>query len=281
MPNSYIKPYTIKDFDRQFPDDAACLDYVFKLRFPGIQYYHKLKGRVVYQNNDGFQISPLAGTVFRDTTTPLKSWFYAIYLFSVSKTGVSSKQLERQLGVGYKTAWRIGNRIRSKIKEASPMLSGIVEIDEAYVGGKKRLNVRRNSLNKTAVLGMVERKGKVYMEILPDISSKTIQGAIKKRVTKGSIIITDGLNAYKGLNRRGYKHKSVNHTKWEYVRQEGKLSVHTNTIEGVWNGLKKQIEGTHFHVGIEYLNDYLAEIVFRYNHKHEVTFPILLDLICK
>lgn len=272
--------YTIRDFNKQFPDDDACLDYVFRLRFPGIQNYHKMKGRLVYQDNNGFQISPIAGTVFRDSDTPLKLWFYSIYLFSVSKTGVSSKELQRQLGVGYKTAWRIGNRIRSKIREEAHKLQGIIEIDEAYVGGKKRLNVRRSSENKTAVLGMVERKGKVYMEILPDTKPKTIQDIILKRVIKGSMIMTDGFLSYKGLNRRGYIHKSVNHSNWEYVRQEGNLSVHTNTIEGVWNGLKKQIEGTHHHVGEKYLNDYLAEIVFRYNHRHELMFPILLDLIC-
>lgn len=280
MPNSYIKKYTIKDFNKQFPDDDACLDYLFRLRFPTVLRYYKVKGRLIYQDNNGFQISPLASSVFRDSDTSLKLWFYAIYLFSVSKTGVSAKELERQLGVGYKTAWRIANRIRSKIKESTPILRGIVEVDEAYVGGKKRLNVRRNSSNKTIVLGLVERQGQVVMKVIPNTRPKTLHDIITNVVEKGSTIMTDGLISYKGLNQKGYTHKSVNHTSWEYVRKEGNLSVHTNTIEGVWHGLKKQIEGTHHHVGVQYLEDYLAEIVFRYNHRHEVLFPILLKIIC-
>lgn len=268
--------YTIENFNREFPTSEACLEYIFKMRFPALYGYKKLKGRQVYQNNIGFQISPMVGTAFEHSSTSLKLWFYAIYLFSQSKMGVSSMELRRQLGTTYKTAWLIGNKIRASIKQETPRLSGVVECDEAYVGGKRRLEVRRSSHNKTPVFGIVERSGKIYAIAISDTSRKTLHTIIKKIVKKGSTVITDSLASYQGLNKLGYKHKVVNHTNWEYVRKEKKLDVFTNTIENFWHNLKSQLNGTHYWVGKRYLQQYLDEVVFRYNYRDQDLFRILL-----
>ncbi len=191
-------------------------------------------------------------------------------------------ELQRQLGVTYKCAWRIGNRIRAHIKDENVKLKGTVECDEAYVGGKRRLAVRgRSSKNKTPVFGIVERGGKVHAEAVPDTSSYSLFPIIKKHVQRRSKVITDSFGTYKSLKweKPKYDHRSVNHSKWEYVRKEGRLSINTNTIEGFWSGLKGQLNGTHRFVGKRYLSNYLNEVVFRYNHRGKVLFPLLLEKV--
>lgn len=272
--------YSINDFNNEFPTDEACLDHVFKSRFPRHRGYKKIKGRLCYGNSKGRQIYPLVGTPFENSSTPLKLWFYAVFLFSQSKHGVSAKELERQLGVTYKCAWRMANKIRSQMKPDRVKLKGVVECDEAYVGGKRRLNVQgRQATNKTPVFGIVERGGKVFAQAIDDTQRHTLYKLIQKKVAKKSKIMTDGYISYVGIDKKGYDHKSVNHTKWEYVRQEGKLSVNTNTIEGFWSGLKRQINGTHHSVGKQYLPSYINEVSFRYNHRGQVLFPLVLQKV--
>ncbi|HEY0221071.1 MAG TPA: IS1595 family transposase [Candidatus Paceibacterota bacterium] len=272
--------YTIKDFARDFGTDDQCLEYVFKKRFK-VRGFYRIKNRLAYGNSKGKQIYPLKGTIFERSSTPLSLWFYAIYLFSQSRHGVSAMELQRQLGVTYKCAFRIGHKIRSLMKEKEPAkFTGIVECDEAYVGGKRRLAVRgRSSKNKTPVFGIVQRGGKVHAEAMDNIQSETLIRILKKRVNKGSKIITDGFSAYKPLKWEGFKHKSVNHSKWEYVRQEGKLSINTNTIEGFWGQLKRQFNGTHYFVSRQHLSKYLDEVVFRYNHQGEQLFSSILEKV--
>ncbi len=270
--------YTISDFNTQFPDDDACLDHVFKSRYPKLKGYKKVKNRLAYGNSQGHQIYPLVGTAFERSTTPLKLWFFAAYLFGQSRNGVSAKELQRQLGVTYKCAWRMANRIRATLKPDSIKLKGIVECDEAYIGGKRRLETRRSSKNKTPVFGMVERGGKVHAQVVKDCSAWSLIPVITKNVRRKSKVITDGWRAYNELKHARYTHKSVNHNKWEYVRKEGKLSVNTNTIENFWSHLKRQINGTHHFVAPRYLSDYVNEVSFRYNHRHS-TEPMFLSIL--
>lgn len=189
--------YTINNFNEEFPTDDKCLEYIFRQRFPSLRNYKKITGRPVYQNPLGFQISPRVGTAFYYSSTSLRLWFYAIYLFSQSKNGVSAMELKRQLGTGYNTAWTMGNKIRNFIRQEVPKLKGVVECDEAYVGGKRRLDVRRSSHNKTPVFGIVERGGKVYAIVVENTTRKTLHSIIKKVVKKGSTVITDSLVSYK------------------------------------------------------------------------------------
>lgn len=129
--------YTIKNFQKDFPNDDVCLDYIFKQKYPDTKQYYKVKGRKCYANPAGEQIHPLAGTIFEKSSTSLTNWFYAVYLFSQSKNGVSAKELERQLGVTYKCAWRIAKKIRELMSGDGDPLTGTVEVDETYVGGRK------------------------------------------------------------------------------------------------------------------------------------------------
>lgn len=269
------RKYSITDFNKEFPNDEACLDHVFKTRFPRLKGYKKMKGRLCYQNGKGHQIYPLVGTPFEGSRTPLKLWFYAIYLFSVSRNGVSAAALQRQLGVTYKCAWRMGHQIRIHLKEEKK-LQGIVECDEVWVGGKRRLEVRDTDRNKTPVLGMVERGGRVVMKPITTNDRMQIHEKIEENVRKGSEIISDGHMGYRYIDEKGYKHRFVNHSKWEYVREEKDMRVHTNTCEGVWSHLRGQINGTHRYVSPQHLTKYLNEISFRYNYRGQTLFPVYL-----
>lgn len=272
--------YTIADFGANFPDDDSCLDHVFKSKHSGLKGYHKIPGRPAYANKAGHQIYPLVGTIFERSTTPLKLWFFAIYLFSQSKHGVTAMELKRQLGVTYKCAWRMCARIRSLMEEKTPQFSGTVECDEAYVGGKRRLAVGRSLRNKTPVFGMVERGGLVHAETVETCAAKNLLPIIGGKVKRGTRIITDEFRSYSRVRKMPYKkyrHKTVKHGAWEYVRVEGRAKIHTNTIEGFWSGLKREVHGVHHHVSRKHLQAYVNEVTFRYNHRKDgPLFPILL-----
>jgi len=160
---------TINDFHKRYPDDEACLERVFQTRYADFTHcpkcgkpfkYHKVRGYKRYAcQHCGYHIHPLSGTIFHKSSTPLKLWFYAIYLFSVSKNGVAAKELERQLGVTYKCAWRMAKQIRLLFSddEELDLLDETVEVDETYVGGKRKGKRGRGAEGKTAVVGIVER----------------------------------------------------------------------------------------------------------------------------
>lgn len=269
--------YPIAQFNIDFPDNDTCLEYIFRARYPKARGYYRIKSRPEYVNSKGRHISPLAGTIFSKSSTPLTSWFFAIYLFSQSRNGISSAELSRQLGVTYKCAWRMGHLIRNLMKDGNLCLSGTVECDEAYIGGKRRLEVRKTDRNKTPVFGIVQRGGKVHAEPVETVGEFSLHPIIRKRVKRNTRIITDGFRTYNCLDTDiRYRHKSVNHSKWEYVRKEGRTKIHTNTIEGFWSHLKRGINGTHLFVSKQHLSKYVSESAFRYNHRNELLFPLLL-----
>lgn len=272
--------YTKKQFDAEYPDDAACLEAVFQNRFGDLSCcptcgvvnakFYRLKKRQCYACEwCGAQLFPLAQTIFRKTTTPLKDWFYAIYLFSVSKNGVSAKELERHLGVTYKTAWRMCKQIRKLMEDDTPLLSGDVEVDEAYIGGRHPIGKG----NKEIILGMVERKGNIKAIQVKSSGARVLLPAVQNNVLPQSHIYSDQWGAYKTLPKRGYTHTTVNHSNLEFVRGE----AHTNTIEGFWGQMKRSLDGTYHHVSPKYLQDYVNEFVFRYNLRNEAVGPVLLE----
>lgn len=216
---------------------------------------------------------PLADTIFRKSETSLWNWFYAIYQFSVSKNGVSAKELERTLGCSYKTAWRMAKQIRLLMQQESDMLGGngtAVEIDETYIGGRRKLAQKYN--NKSIVFGQVERDGSIKAKHLKSNGARVLLPEIEQNIAKGTDILSDEYSAYRTLNRRGYSHTTVNHSKLEYVRG----IVHTNTIEGFWSQLKRSIDGSYHAVSPKYLQSYVNEFVFRYNHRAVAICPVLL-----
>ena len=281
--------YTKKQFEAQYPDDDACLEAVFQARFGNVKFcpscaaetkFYRVKKRQCYACQwCGYQLFPLAKTIFRKTTTPLKDWFYAIYLTSVSKNGISAKELERHLGVTYKTAWRMCKQIRLLMKPGSDMLSGIVEIDETYYGGRRHgQGVGRGTKNKVPVFGMVERGGSVKAVIAHNLTHSTVRPLIRENVDIQTVINTDYFHLYKGLiPQMGYKHERVNHSIKEYARGDS----HTNTIEGFWGQLKRSISGTYHAVSPKYLQSYVNQFVFLYNFRDVAVGPVLLELALK
>jgi len=277
--------HTKKQFEAEFPDDDACLEAVFQDRFGDLKFcpkcaaetkFYRVKSRQCYACKwCSYQLFPLADTIFRKTTTPLKDWFYAVYLFSVAKNGVSAKELERHLGVTYKTAWRMAGQIRKLMQQDGDILAGDVEIDETYIGGTRRMANKYS--NKSAVFGAVERNGRASAEHVKSTGARVLLPEIEGHIAAGAHIHSDEWGAYRTLKRRGYSHTTVNHSKLEYVRG----SAYTNTIEGFWSQLKRSIDGTYHAVSPKYLQSYVDEFVFRYNFRGVAVGPVLLERALK
>lgn len=272
--------YTIKDLRKQFPDDNACLAYIFKAKY-GADYpcpkcsktgFYRVKGRKCYACAwCGYQIHPIAGTIFHKSSTKLTDWFHALFLFSASKNGVSAKELERQLGVTYKTAWRIAKQIRQLMQDNGGKLSGIVEVDETAIGGYKRGD--QGGHKKATVMGMVKRDGQIRTKQLKGRETKTMLATLQQNVRAGTKLMTDDYPVYRKTKALGYKHSVINHSKEKYVRGD----VHTNTIEGFWSQFKRSLSGTYHSVSPKYLQMYADEFAYRYNHRQDgALFPLLL-----
>lgn len=282
-----MKQMTIREFFKKFPDDEICLNHIFEVRFgqghvcpkcEKASKWHRIKAERAYSCQwCGHHLHPTVGTPFEKSRTPLQLWFYAIYLFTTTRHGVSAKELQRQLGVTYKCAWRMGHQIREHMDnvDGDEPLSGDVEADEAYVGGKRQGKRGRGASGKTVVFGMVERDGDLMVEVVPNAKTKTIQPIIEANVEKGSTMHTDEWWAYKGLDRKGYGHETVEHGAGEYANG----NCHVNTIEGYWSFLKNGIRSTHIHVSGKHLEKYAKEFEYRFNSRENPSqmFPELIS----
>ena len=277
--------YTIQDFNKEFPDNDSCLQYLFNQRFSNAVCpscnkagnYHRQANTSHFVCSCGkHQISPKKDTIFENSSTDLYKWFFAIFLFSNSKNGVSAKELQRQLGVTYKCAWRIAKQIRSLFSEDTEPFDGTVEVDETYIGGRAKGKRGRGSDKKTPVVGLVEREGSVRAVVTENVKSSTVMPLIKDNVKKGSMIMTDEFVIYQSLTSSGYEHQTVNHGSRQYV--EG--IKHTNTIEGFWSQLKRSVNGTYHAVSPKYLQTYVDEFAYRYNQRKSES-PLFLGLVEK
>jgi transposase len=279
--------YTISDFNRQFPADDACLEHLKEQRFPGgvalcpkckiDRKLHRVKGRPVYACDECLtQISPMAGTIFEHSSTSLRLWYYAMYLMASTRCGISAKQIQRETGVTYKTAWRMFRQIRSLLSEPDMQLEGLgVEMDEMYVGGKRKnkhgnRGMRgRDNDEKTPVFGMVERggKGRVMAFVTPDVKAATLFPIVAERVLPETTVFTDEYSVYDQLGKHAnrYEHKRIQHKQNIYVMGD----VHTQTIEGFWSLVKRGIGGVYHSVSRKYLQTYLNEYSFRYNRRDQ------------
>jgi transposase len=269
--------YTLDQFREQFPNDDACLETIKEQRYPGGVTFcsdcgqerklYRITGRHAYSCEVGHHFYPLAGTIFEKSTTPLHIWFYAMYQMGSTRCGISAKQIQRETGVTYKTAWRIFRQIRSLLSEPDMQLEGsLVEMDEAYFGGKRKGRRGRPPAGdgkKTCVVGVVERKGRVIALAANDATRETLHGIAVERIPPKSTVFTDELNSYNGLDGHGYEHRRINHGAGVYVVGD----VHTNTIEGFWSLVKRGIGGVYHNVGKGYLQTYLNEYSFRYNRR--------------
>jgi transposase-like protein/DNA-directed RNA polymerase subunit RPC12/RpoP len=263
----------VQEFFKQFPNDNACLDHLMKTHF-GEKFdcprckkntkFYKIKKHLAYECPwCGYHIYPMVNTPFENSHIPLQKWFYATYLFTSSRHGVAAKELERQLGITYKTAWRMAHQIRKYMAkvDGDSSLSGHVEADETMIGGKHRGIRGRGAKGKAFVFGMVERGGNIIAKVVPDTKKRTLQGIIKSHVKEGSTISTDEFAVYDRLSEMGFKHGHVHHNIQKYVNG----IHHVNTLEGFWSQIKRSIKGTHVHVSSKHLSKYLGEFEFRYN----------------
>jgi len=283
------KAPTVQDFFAKFPTDDACLEHLMMLRFGNPLYcpkcgaegqFAKLKKLPAYAcPTCGHHIHPMVGTPFERSRTSLQKWFYAMYLFTTSRHGVPAKELQRQLGVTYKTAWRMGHEIRKYMAgvDGQPPLTGHVEVDETYVGGKRPKEpgfTGRSAKGKTVVFGILERDGELYTTVVKNASGKELIPHIQDQVPMGTRVSSNEWGAYRPLSSLGYVHETVDHKAKEYARGD----VHVNGLEAFWARLKLSIRGTHVHVSAKHLPKYLAEFEYRFNLRKtpEVMFDRLL-----
>ncbi|MBI2853469.1 MAG: IS1595 family transposase [Chloroflexi bacterium] len=282
-----MRNYTIKDFNRQFPDEDTCLEFLKKARWPKgvtcpkcrkITKFYRIANRKVYSCEFcGAHVSPTAGTIFHKSDTPLRSWFHAIFLMASTKTGISAKQLQRELGVTYKTAWRIFKEVRKLMSEDVNPLAGQVEVDETYIGGKHAGKRGRGARGKCIVMGMVERNGNAIAKVIPDVRARTLLPMIEAKVAKKgkTVVFTDELQSYNHVEKLGYAHEIVQHSAKQYVAGV----AHVNTCEALWSTVKRGIDGVNHSVSPLYLQSYLDSYVYRYNHRRDET-PMFESLLC-
>lgn len=219
------------------------------------------------------QFTVTVGTIFEDSHIPLNKWLMAIHLLCASKKGMSAHQLHRMLGVTYKSAWFMAHRIRYAMSQKpTDKLSGIVEVDETYVGGYQKGKPGRRfgkRTNKSAVVSLVERNGEVRSFRIGRVTSKNLRQVIGRHVERDSSLMTDDFRAYWPVGKKYASHNVVKHTEGEYSRVDGNTIIHTNTVEGYFSILKRGINGVYHHVGKQHLHRYLSEFDFRYNSRKE------------
>lgn len=282
--------YTIKQFQADFPDDSACMEWLVEYLYPEGIYckidkritpHHQMKTRKSYSCElCGHHVHPTAGTIFHKSRTPLTLWFYAIYLISATRAGISAKQLERELGVTYKTAWRMFHLIRSMMSDDDGSnLTGEVEVDETYIGANPSRRTSAKPHKSQIVFGMVQRGGVARLRHVKSSGVRVLAPEIEKSVHNSAVIYSDEHGSYRSLTKRGYTHNSVKHSEGQYVVGE----IHTQNIESVWSTMKRGIKGVYRHVGVGYLQAYVDEYAFRYSHRNddEPMFLTLLNRVAK
>lgn len=267
--------YSIRDLKKDFPNDQECLSFLFdslhsrKCSCGGV--YAPLTGRRQFQcGKCRSQIAPATGTIFEKSSTPLTLWFHAIFVFSNAKSGISAKQLERELGVTYKCAWRMLSEIRKALTQNSDKLHGSVEMDSAYIGGKGNGGINNEKLGeaiaKKAVVTVAIQRGKnnrMLAEVTPNVTATIVEKFIKKNIRKGGTwILTDSSATYKRMRKKYYMDQ-VNHSKGEYVNG----TTHVNSVETWFAHVKRCLRGTFKNVSKKHLQSYVDSFVWHYNNR--------------
>lgn len=287
---------TYPQFLELFPDNDACLEYLKERFFPDgtecpnpkcgkASKFHRIKGRSAYScQYCGHHAYPTAGTIFHKSTVSLQLWFYAIYLMSSTRCGISAKQLEREIGVTYKTAHRMFKQIRTLLADEDGPLDGDVEVDESAYGGKPRATETRQQVlmrksYRPTILAMVERGGRVRPLVVPDRGGRTISRAVREHVLPSSMLFTDEFTIYEGIGRNYRGHRRIKHKAQVYAIGD----THTQTVEGFFGLFKTGVRGVYHAISANYLQAYLDEYAFRYNRRRsrEPMFWAILNRVEK
>jgi len=261
-----------------FSDEQKCRDLLRDLRWPagigcprcGDMSVSWISTREQWDcNSCRYRFSVTSGTIFDNTKLPLWKWFVAVYLMVESKKGISAAQVGRTLGVSYPTAWHLCHRIREAMDDDSdptrPLLAGIVEVDETWIGGLQsgKGSGPYSTDNKSVVVGAKSRDGQVRLEVVADRKRTTLHAFIMRNIDpEAEALHTDAFLGYKDIDTGNVPHRQVNHAK-EWVVG----NVHTNGVEGVWSLLKRSIVGTFHKVSAKHLDRYLDELEWRFNNR--------------
>jgi transposase len=292
--------YSVHEFRREFPDDDACLEWLWRERFsadgehahcPKCDAERSFKRYATKQQRQswtctgcGHHVHPTAGTIFEKSSRPLTDWFYVMFLVSSSRCGIAAKQVERELGCNYKTAWRMLNRVRNVLMEQdTEQLSGDVEVDSAFVGGqlhegeRSRLRAEGRSnqgpatKDRAVIFAAAQRKGCIRASVVGTSrtqleTTSTIQGTLLEFVLPASMVFTDDWGGYNAVERTGrYTFRRVQHSQRVYVSGD----VHTNTVEGFFGHFKTDVRGTHHSISKRWLLSYLNEWVWKWNRRDD------------
>lgn len=270
--------YSRVEFTRDFPDDASCLEWLKNHLYPDGIYckncervttHHRVKSRPSYSCQFcGHHVHPTAGTVFHKSSTSLHLWFQGIYLMSSTRCGISAKQLGREIGVNYKTALRMFHKIRELLADSIVdfPLSGDVEMDETFLNPSRRLGGgplhQGHSPNERVIMGAVERGGRIVARHVKAATALEAGQHLREFVLPAANVFTDESNIYSHVSNT-YYHRRVKHSARVYVDGD----VHTQTIEGFWSLFKRGLNGVYHSVSTKYLQGYIDEYAFRYNHR--------------
>lgn len=272
--------YSRQDLDRDFPTEQAARKWLFNHRYPqsptcthckrSSKFYLLRSAPAFICGYCRHRTSLLKGTIFEASQTPLRLWYHALYLMATNKAGTSAKQIERELGVTYKTAWRMLNQIRTLMVSTTP-LTGVVEVDETFMHPnpfkrssarmKYGIDARRKG---DVVLGIAERGGGVRVFSVPSTGARSLLPIITDTVEDGSTVHTDGYRGYATLKDKGYTHKTTDHGKYQFYTPDSS----TQNIENFWSTWKPRMKGTYKHVSSKYLEAYASEYAFRYSYRN-------------
>ena len=285
-----MEQYTLRDLFRDFNRPEQCLAYIAGVRWPDgifcakcgrVTRHHFIPSRKSYVcQHCKRKTSPLTDTIFHATKVPLPDWFYVIFTMASTRTGVSAKQIQRELGISYPTALRMCNSIRECLKEEKARFRGTVQVDETYMGNKRRWhNKRGRGTSKQAVFGVVEKDGGVIAEVVPNTKRETVLPILEDAVEPTVEIHTDEYPVYSILPAMGYDHDTVKHKQRQYVKyREDGTTCHLQAIEGFWSYPKNAVKDVHRGVSEQHLQGYLNEYTFRYSHRND-EMPMFFSIL--